>query len=468
MPMRERLRTVRLRTTVSATLVVAVALVISAAALLGLQRRWLVEGAGSTAQSRAADVASRAQEGSLPAALTAVTEADAFTQVVAPDGTVLSASQNILGEPPVTRRAPPGNGTAEFTARVGPLDEGQFRIAARRAATGSGVVYVYSGASLSEINDSLRGLALALAAGLPVLLVLVAATTWSVAGRALRPVEAIRAEVEAISDDELVRRVPEPATGDEIARLARTMNAMLARLETASLRQRRFVSDAAHELQSPLTTLRARLEVDLGQPPATAWPAAGFDSLEEVVGMQRLVDDLLELARLDARTALSRHEPVDLDDIALREAERLRTRGRVSVDAHAVSAGQVVGDAGQLRRALRNLLDNAERHASGKVTMSLREDDSSVELTVSDDGAGVPAEEQARIFEAFARLDTHRARQAGGTGLGLAITREIVRSHGGDVTVGTSADGGARFTVRLPLPQSAVSNLESQSVRKPR
>jgi signal transduction histidine kinase len=297
-------------------------------------------------------------------------------------------------------------------------------------------------------------LAVALAAGLPAVLLLVALTTWSVAGRALRPVEAIRSEVEEISDEELGRRVPEPATGDEIARLARTMNAMLARLETASLRQRRFVSDAAHELQSPLTTLRARLEVDLAQPADLAWPAAGHDSLEEVVGMQRLVDDLLELARLDARTALSRHEPVDLDDIALREAERLRTRGRVTVDTHGVSAGQVVGDAGQLRRALRNLLDNAERHAVGAVTMSLGEEANAVELTVSDDGAGIPAEEQGRIFEPFARLDTHRARQAGGTGLGLAITRDIVRAHGGDVGVGSTDTGGARFTIRLPVSRS--------------
>ncbi|MEA2973670.1 MAG: hypothetical protein QOG82_2128 [Actinomycetota bacterium] len=465
--MRERLRTVRFRTTVAATLVVAVALVVGAAALLGLQRRSLVEGASRNARSRVADVAALAKAGSLPPALTAVREADVFTQVVGPDGTVLSASQNLRGEPPVTRRTPPGHGVAVFTAPVGPLDEGRFRIAAQQTTTGSGVVYVYSGESLSEIDDSLRELAMALTAGLPVLLFLDALTTWSVAGRALRPVEAIRAEVETIRDEELARRVPEPATGDEIARLARTMNAMLARLETASLRQRRFVSDAAHELQSPLTTLRARLEVDLGQPPATAWPAAGHDSLEEVVGMQRLVDDLLELARLDARTALSRHESVDLDDIALREAERLRTRGLVSVDTHAVSAGQVVGDAGQLRRALRNLLDNAERHASSAVTMSLREDGDSVELTVSDDGAGVPAEEQSRIFEPFARLDTHRARQAGGTGLGLAITRDIARAHGGEISVGSTDTGGARFTIRLPASRSPGPGPGPRSVRKP-
>ncbi|MEA2685101.1 MAG: hypothetical protein QOE93_296 [Actinomycetota bacterium] len=453
-PVRERLSTVRFRTTVAATLVVAVALVVGAAALLGLQRRSLVEGASRNARSRAADVASLAQEGSLPAVLTAVKEADVFTQVVGLDGTVVSASQNLLGEPAVTRTTPPAQKPATFTANVGPLDEGRFRIAAQQATTGAGVVYVYTGESLSEIDDSLRALAVALAAGLPAVLLLVALTTWSVAGRALRPVEAIRSEVEEISDEELGRRVPEPATGDEIARLARTMNAMLARLETASLRQRRFVSDAAHELQSPLTTLRARLEVDLAQPADLAWPAAGHDSLEEVVGMQRLVDDLLELARLDARTALSRHEPVDLDDIALREAERLRTRGRVTVDTHGVSAGQVVGDAGQLRRALRNLLDNAERHAVGAVTMSLGEEANAVELTVSDDGAGIPAEEQGRIFEPFARLDTHRARQAGGTGLGLAITRDIVRAHGGDVGVGSTDTGGARFTIRLPVSRS--------------
>jgi signal transduction histidine kinase len=200
-----------------------------------------------------------------------------------------------------------------------------------------------------------------------------------------------------------------------------------------------------------LTTLRTRLEVELDQPPDAVWPGTGREALEEVIAMQRLVDDLLELARLDAGTALNRQEPVDLDDIALREAERLRTRGLVTVDTHGVSAGQVVGDPHQLRRALRNLLDNAERHGSSTVAVGLHETEAAVELTVTDDGPGIPADERERIFEPFTRLDTHRTRESGGTGLGLAIARDIVRGHGGDIEI-TDATPGTTITLRIPRP----------------
>jgi signal transduction histidine kinase len=446
--MRERLSSVRFRTTAVATLVVAVALVVGAVAIVLLQRQSLLDGVERNIKARAGDVAALAHNGSLPQTLTAVKEDDLFTQVLDANGKVVSASGNLAGEPAITTRRPPRTGTDVFTLTVKPLGT-EFRVATQRAQVGSTSVAVYSGQVLTDVNDATRELVIALAAGLPILLALVATVTWAVVGRALRPVERIRKEVETISDNELLRRVPEPATSDEIARLARTMNAMLARLETASLRQRRFVSDAAHELQSPLTTLRTRLEVDLDRPSGAAWPSAGHDALEEVIAMQRLVDDLLELARLDASTALDRHEPVDLDDLALREAERLRTRGLVTVDTHGVSAGQVVGDRHQLQRAFRNLLDNAERHASTTVAVGLHETDEAVELTVTDDGPGIPTDERERIFEPFTRLDNHRTRESGGTGLGLAISRDIVRAHGGDITI-TDATPGTQITIRIP------------------
>jgi signal transduction histidine kinase len=446
--MREQLSSVRSRTTIFATFVVAVALVLGAVAIVVLQRRSLLDGVDGNVSTRAGDVAALARTGALPETLNAVKEEDVFTQIVDSSGSVLSASGNLAGEQPITTRRPPSGGTGVFTGTVRALG-GEFRIAARQVRSGSTVLYVYSGASLKDINDTTHVLGVALAAGLPFLLALVATTTWVVAGRALRPVERIRAQVEAIGDEELARRVPEPSTRDEIARLAVTMNAMLTRLEGASLRQRRFVSDAAHELQSPIATLRTRLEVDLSQPPDAVWPIVGVDALEEVIAMQRLIDDLLELARLDADTALTRHEPVDVDDLALREAERLRTRGRVTVDTHAISAGQVVGDPHQLRRALRNLLDNAERHAAHTVVVSVYETADAVELTVTDDGPGIPPEERERVFEPFTRLDNHRARDSGGTGLGLTITRELVRAHHGDITI--TVDGrGTHFAIRLP------------------
>ena len=172
----------------------------------------------------------------------------------------------------------------------------------------------------------------------------------------------------------------------------------------------------------------------------------------EVTEMQRLVDDLLTLARLDAGVGSRERVPVDLDDLVLHEAERLRTRARVTVDVQHVSAGQIEGDPDQLRRAVRNVLDNAERHAAHEVSISVQENDRTIEVDVADDGDGVPAEHREQIFERFSRIDEARVRDGASTGLGLAITREIVEAHGGQITVedGEPGESGARFVFRFP------------------
>jgi len=281
-------------------------------------------------------------------------------------------------------------------------------------------------------------------------LLVVGGTTWVVSGRALQPVEAIRQEVEAIGAEDLHRRVPAPDTADEIGRLARTMNAMLVRLDDATERQRRFVADASHELRSPLTGIRARLEVDLAYPEGADWRATERDVLEDAVRLQHLVDDLLALAASDAAASdRSARAPVDLDEIVLSEARRLRSRSEHRIDTAGVSGAQLQGAPDALARAVRNLLDNAARHARSTVTITLRESATAVTLTVTDDGPGIPPEERARIFERFARLDDGRARDVGGTGLGLAITHDIVVSHGGTIEVDNAP--GARFTVSFPL-----------------
>jgi signal transduction histidine kinase len=244
--------------------------------------------------------------------------------------------------------------------------------------------------------------------------------------------------------------VPEPAGDDEIARLAHTMNEMLGRLEDAIARQQRFVADASHELRSPLTRIRTELEVDLAGSDSADLRATHESMLEEVVSLQQLVDDLLHLARADAAAGRERTEPVDLDDLVLREARRVRATGRVEADISGVTAAEVVGDPKQLTRAIRNLVDNAERHAAGRMKLTLAEVDGATLLTVSDDGPGIPAGEHERVFERFGRLDEARTRGTGGTGLGLAITREIIERHGGTITVDSSDRNGARFIVRFP------------------
>jgi signal transduction histidine kinase len=279
---------------------------------------------------------------------------------------------------------------------------------------------------------------------------MVAATTWKVVGRTLAPVEAIRGEVDEISADELHRRVPDPPGDDEITRLARTMNRMLGRLEDAQARQRRFISDASHELRSPVASIRQHAEVALAHPDAVTAAELAETVLAEDLRVQDLVDDLLLLARADEHTLHLRRRPVDLDDLVFEEARRLREVTDLAVDTAAVSAGRVEGDIAGLRRVLRNLGDNAARHARSRISFSLAERDGSVVLVVDDDGPGIPEGDRERVLERFVRLDDGRARDEGGSGLGLAIVSELTRAHGGTVSLADSPLGGARVEVRLP------------------
>jgi signal transduction histidine kinase len=260
----------------------------------------------------------------------------------------------------------------------------------------------------------------------------------------------MRAEVEAISSRDLHRRLPDPPGHDEIAGLAETLNRMLGRLEEGQLRQRRFVSDASHELRSPLATIRQHAEVALGHPDAaTAAEVAGV-VLEEEARLERLVDDLLLLAKMDEASAGRHSELVDLDDLLFDQARRLRAATPLRIDVSGVAAGQVSGDRSQLDTLVRNLADNAARHSHGTIALALDEGPDGVVLVVDDDGDGIAPVDRERIFERFVRLDAARSSGAGGSGLGLAIVAEIAAAHGATVTAGDSALGGTRFTVRFP------------------
>ena len=364
------------------------------------------------------DIALTIADGDFPDVLAVPRGDENLVQVVDASGNVVASSANIRGAPRLSTLSPGPTGTA---TRDGDLSEGDgpFRVVARRVSTSSGDYTVYVAGTLEGVDESTSSLVRLLLIGLPGLLLLVGVTTWVLTGRALRPVEAIRREVEAIGAEDLHRRVPEPSTVDEIGRLARTMNAMLGRLEDSTERQHRFVADASHELRSPLTGIRAQLEVDLAHPELADWQTTERDVLDDTVRLQRLVDDLLALAAADARVVDAAHrEPVDLDEIVLTEARRLRSRTEHRVDTGAVSGAQVVGNADQLVRAVHNLLDNAVRHAQSTVTVTLNETDSAAVLTVADDGPGIPPDQRDRIFERFARVDGARSSDNGGTGLG--------------------------------------------------
>jgi signal transduction histidine kinase len=335
-----------------------------------------------------------------------------------------------------------------YTTTPSPRDG--YEAAQREIRTTAGNITLVAQQSTEEVNRTVHSVSTVLLFTVPAMILLVALAAWYFTGRALRPVEAIRLEAEAITGTTMHRRVPEPETDDEVGRLARTMNAMLDRLETSSQRQRQFVSDASHELRSPLASIRTNLEVALRNADRTDWPVVAERALAEDVRMEDTVSELLELARLDEVSGpapLVSLPEVDLDELVLDDTVQQR---RVPVDTARVSAGRVHGRREQLTRVVRNLLDNAARHAATRVAVELRTDDEAVELTVDDDGPGIPVDDRQRVFDRFTRLDDGRARDAGGLGLGLSMVKTIAEQHGGTVTIEDAPIGGARLRVRLP------------------
>jgi signal transduction histidine kinase len=417
---------VRLRTTVGAVVVVALALGAGAAVLVGLQRDALRDGVEATAEDRASALAEQIEADGLPDGLGDDDEdqedEDEVVQVVDGSGRVVLGADRLPGSGYVTVSEDADVGDTEYVVRVA--------------------------ASLEDVEESTSALVPLLALGVPLLLLVVGGTTWAVVTRALSPVERIRREVETIGDDRLDGRVPVPRSRDEIHRLAITMNAMLERLEDSRLRQRRFVSDSSHELRSPLASLRQSAEVARTHPDALPDGELADVVFEETVRMQRLVDQMLLLTRTDEGALGERRREVDLDDLARTEAARVRNG--VVVDTSQVGDGRVLGDELALGQVVRNLLDNAVRHADARVDVVVRREGPRVLLAVDDDGAGVADDQRERVFERFVRLDEARARDDGGSGLGLAIVREISRAHGGEAIVTGSSLGGARFLVDLP------------------
>jgi signal transduction histidine kinase len=437
--------TVRVRTTAGAVVVVGVALLVAAIAMVVLLRRSLTANVSTAARARA-DAVAMLLEGTSGRSLRGEDRDDEFVQVLDSQGRVVDSSPNLEGKEALLRLAP---GDSE---RLGGLsfEDDQFLVVATSADTPDGPVTVMVGRTLESVTESSQVVVNLLATGFPLLLAVVAATSWRVVGRALAPVDAIRDEVDAISTAELHRRVPDPPGRDEIARLAATMNEMLARLEEGHDRQRRFVSDASHELRSPVASIRQHAEVALTHPKQSSVEELAEVVLEEDVRLQRLVEDLLLLTRMDEGTVHLRRAPVDLDDILLEEAQRLRGTTGLRIRTGGVSAGRVSGDSGQLEKLVRNVTENAARHARSIVELSLTEADGEVLLRVDDDGMGIPPPERERVFERFVRLDEARGRDSGGSGLGLAIVAEIAAAHGGSVVALEGSLGGLRIEAHLP------------------
>lgn len=439
---------VRVRTTALAVVVVGAALIVAGVTMVVLLRRQLTADIELAALRRAHEVAAQYSPTRNPPELLTVGD-DVFIQVVDERGEVASSPNVVVSKAIVELKA--GDEAEVIPDITGFVKEedGPFLAVAVAAATPSGNSKVIVGKTLEPVDETVRAVTALLLGGIPLLLLVVGSVSMRVVGRSLAPVEAIRDEVEKISSRDLHRRVPQPSGGDEISRLATTMNGMLARLENSQARQRRFVSDASHELRSPVATIRQHAEVALAHPETSKLEELADIVLLENARLQSLVEDLLLLSHVDEGTLKLRTQAVDLDDLVFEEAKRLRATTELRVRTSRVSAGRVSGDREQLNRLIRNLSNNAARHARGTVEFSLRDGDGSVVLTVDDDGRGVAPSERERVFERFVRLEEGRDRESGGTGLGLAIVAEIATAHEAGIAVADSPMGGARFEVRF-------------------
>jgi signal transduction histidine kinase len=444
---------VRARITALTTLVSGAALVIGAVLLLVTLDHSLHRTADGLARSRVLDLAVLARQDALPRTLGVGGEDVA--QVFTDDGTVLAGSSNITGADAIT--SPASSARPKMRVLHDAPDDNEtenYRVWTARYPTPRGPVTVVAGSSLESVGEASRTLRRDLMVGVPLLVLLVAAGTWLVVGRTLRPVEDIRRRVASITDEDLGQRVPVPASGDEVSRLATTMNQMLERLQESSRRQREFVADASHELQSPVTSLRTQLEVALARE-GNDWPETARLLLQDTDEMDRLVHDLLFLARTSDGVAVPRCELLDLDDVVLDEVTRVRGTTDVELVTSEVSAAPVTGDADELRRLVRNLLENAVRHARSVVRVRLGTTAGAVHLEVADDGPGVAPKDRERIFDRFVAL--HDARSRGtGSGLGLAIARDVATRHDATLRVCDSDLGGAGFRLRLPEQASEV------------
>jgi signal transduction histidine kinase len=446
-----RAGTVRWRLTVLGALVMTAMLAAAAVALVSIQQDSLVKGIDEGLRQRVDNLQSAvATQGAATPLLGSDDAEDTFLQLLDAAGRPIGSSPNLSGEAAVVEPPPAGGPEAVGTRAVPAVSASDFRVLARAIPSRKGPFTLVVGKNLDDVAESARVLKESLAVLSPVLVAILAMLVWWVTGRTLRSVEEIRVEVEDMSGNDLGRRVSVPPADDEVSRLARTMNAMLERLERAGRRQGQFASDASHELRGPLTRLRSELELALDEPDSGPARWRNQQLLADTVQLQSLVDDLLFLARSDDRAAVPGGTVVDLDDLVLAEARRLRDEGRVLVDTSAVGPARVRGEPRHLARALRNLTANAARHARSTVFLEARETGSQCLLVVADDGPGIPQEHRAAVFERFVRLDEARSRDDGGSGLGLAIVKEIVTRHAGTVEVTDSGSGGARFTITLP------------------
>lgn len=436
---------------------VTVALTGAGLALVAVAHSMLAGGIDTTAAQRADQVIAALVAGDddrLTQTLRPTAGERTIVQVLDSTGRIIAASAELAGEPPISQQRPAAGQTLRERRRL-PIAYrgGRFRVIAVGTSTPQGGYVILVGQSLTPASESTDIVTGILLMGLPLLTLIIGAATFLFVGRALRPVEAMRRQAITITASNLHARLPVPTAQDEVAALATTMNAMLGRIEAASNAQRRFVADASHELRSPLTTIHAGLDLLAGSPLPAPAAAQVTRMRAESARMAGLIEDLLLLARFDEHGSSPRPDDVDLDDLAGAERDRIAALHPNLAIEPRIGVARVHGDPRHLQRAIRNLTDNAARHARSKVTINLYTTATQAHLVIGNDGPPIAPADRERIFERFVRLDDSRSRAGGGTGLGLPIARDIINAHGGTLAVDGPLDGaGASFHVTLPSP----------------
>ncbi|MFG1705268.1 sensor histidine kinase [Nonomuraea sp. M3C6] len=452
--MRLRPRSIRGRLTLLSIVTMLLILIPLAAVVSTVISQMIADVMWQDTQQQAILVAAAVRGGYLPHVIVPTVPGVDLVQVVGRDKRVIAASAAARNKPPINMAWPTPDDPVQHLQTCSNGGPGCLRLTALRVDSRSDSPVVYAARHTTTVMST--GFVEAIVGGqAAVLVAFFGWISWKVTGRILQPVNAIRSELANITFSDLSNRIAEPAGDDEIARLIRTLNQTLLRLERATREQRRFVADASHELRTPLAGLRVKLEEGQMHPHDLDVNGLLDHTLGDVDRLQAILADLLLLAGLESHVRGVRQR-VDLAELTRAELERRACR--VPVRSSLADGVAVEGVPSQLSRVLINLLDNAQRHARHGIDVEVRRDQSDALLTVSDDGPGIPEADRERIFERFTRLDSARSRDHGGTGLGLAIANDVVHAHSGTILVGESAAGGARFEVRLPLAPQAVAN----------
>jgi signal transduction histidine kinase len=455
----KRQLSIRARLTLIFVLAIAVILIFTGVALVNLVHQSLLGQAANQIDEVMEQTQTRFEAATKPVLHLVVlsTQGDVVVQVTNAAGTKVWAASSAIENAPVLARTRTnvavGSGLGIKFIRNASTDPTLAELSSGEVATimtrrGPGLIfgYVYGG----PIQHSVRVLLASLLISFPLLLLMSGGLIWLGIGLALAPVEAIRRRVDAIAAQDLTQRVPVTGGDDEIARMARTVNEMLSRLESASRFQQEFVSNASHELRSPLTTLLATTERATGDPESANWPEVADVVMREGRRLDNIIADLFWLARHDEDHVDSERAEVDFDDLLYEEATRVRSISELNADTSAVQPVRVIGDPAMFKRMIRNVVDNAMRYAGSELRFDSHVDGEEAVVSVSDDGDGIDVADSARFFERFTRADSARSRRSGGTGLGLAIVTEIALRHGGSAQF-VEVSSGSRIELRVRL-----------------